>query len=102
MLRKKVEKNDDEIDVLEKKLKRSENMVQELKNKVNFLCDQQTMLVQNQDNILMTQNVLENLNMGDANIFVQRLQFALNALLDEDGNPFMLLSEDSTDDEGGG
>ena len=102
MLRKKVDRNDDEIEVLEKKLKKSENTINNLQNKVDMLCAQQSSLMENQDNLLSMQNVLEQLNMGEASQFVQNLQIALNSLLDQDGNPLMLISENNDDNQGGG
>jgi len=102
MLRKKVDRNDNEIEVLEKKLKKSENTINNLQNKVNMLCSQQASLIENQDNLLSMQNILEQLNMGEASQFVQNLQTALNSLLDQDGNPLMLISENNDNDNQGG
>lgn len=102
MLRKKVDRNDNEIEVLEKKLKKSENTINNLQNKVDMLCAQQASLMENQDNLLSMQNVLEQLNMGEASQFVQNLQTVLNSLLDQDGNSFMLISENNDNDNQGG
>jgi CII-binding regulator of phage lambda lysogenization HflD len=98
MLRKKVDRNDDEIEVLEKKLKKSENIINNLQNKVDMLCAQQASLMENQDNLLSMQNVLEQLNMGEASEFIQNLQVGFDALLDQDGNPIMLISESNDND----
>lgn len=105
ILRKKVENNDDEIEVLQRKLKKSEETINELKNKVTMLCSQQASLMQNQNNLIEMQNTLELLNMDETSEFIQKIQLMLNTFIGENGNPLMfdiVLQNNNNDEEGGG
>jgi archaellum component FlaC len=77
ILRKKVENNDDEIEVLQRKLKKSEETINELKNKVTMLCSQV-------ETIVTMQNAFENLSMQEATTLIQNTNLLIDALIFDD------------------
>lgn len=77
ILRKKVENNDDEIEVLQRKLKKSEETINELKNKVTMLCSQV-------ETIETMQNAFENLSMQEATTLIENTNLLIDALIFDD------------------